>query len=167
MIIFKCHGPANEFAEIKIQALHSTQVGAVSFNANDDQFAISLLTHCRCDAGGYFNLLAGTKPLYVEQWLDYLQEQGVIHHYQQQAIPFEPEAYAERLKLNDEQTDHLLSLLYQVGGFNKLQVSRFLKQRRNLSSMSTRYSKEDLARYLKLGEAINFILQLKKSTPPN
>ncbi|MCE2572437.1 hypothetical protein [Motilimonas eburnea] len=164
MIIFKCHGPANEFAQIQIQALHATQVGAVSFNANDDQFAVSLLSHCRSDSGGHFNMLAGTKPLYVEQWLDYLQEQGVIHHYQQQTIPFEPTTYAEQLKLDDEQAEHLLNLVYAVGGFNKLQVSRFLKQRRNLSSMSTRYSKEDLARYLKLGETINFILQLKKAT---
>ncbi len=163
MIIFKCYGSNSEFAEIKIQALHSTQVGTVSFKANDDHFAISLLTKCRSDTGGYFNLLAGTKPLFVEQWLDYLQEQGVIHHYQQQTIPFEPETYSELLKLDDQQAEQLLTLLYEVGGFNKLQVSRFLKQRRNLSSMATRYSKEDLTRYLKLGEAINFILQLKKA----
>lgn len=164
MFIFECHGKAGEFATIEVLSVHPTQSGSVTFTATDDLFAITLLTQCRSDSGGFFNLLSGTKPLYIEQWLEYLQEQSMISHYRQEAIPFTPERYSEALKINDEQAEHLLSLLYQVGGFNKLQVSRFLKQRKNLSSMATRYSKEDLARYLKLGEAINFILQLKTTS---
>ncbi|MCE0559049.1 MULTISPECIES: hypothetical protein [unclassified Motilimonas] len=161
MHIFECHGNTGQHATITVQSLHPTQLGSVKFSANDDNFAIILLTQCRSDSAGFFNLLAGTKPLYIEQWLDYLKEQNAISHYRQEIVAFEPEQYGEKLCLEDEQAEHLLALLYQVGGFNKLQVSRFIKQRKNLASMATRYSKEDLARYLKLGEAINYILQLK------
>ena len=49
-------------------------VGEVIFSCNDDQLACLLLTGCKSDSSGFFNLLAGCKPLQVEQWLTYLEE---------------------------------------------------------------------------------------------
>ena len=74
MFVFDVTGVAGARAEIRVQALDWGQSGPVTFRCDDDQLAVLLLTDCRCDAVGFFNLLAGCKPLYLEQWLSYLQE---------------------------------------------------------------------------------------------
>lgn len=84
MFVFDVTGAAGEKASIRVQALDWAQAGPVTFQCDDDQLAVVLLSGCRCDAVGFFNLLAGCKPLYIEQWLSYLQESGRIgkwtHH---------------------------------------------------------------------------------------
>lgn len=162
MFIFKCEGFNNEEATIQIASLYWTDEGQVTFSANDDAFACTLLTKCKSDSGGFFNLLAGCKPLFAEQWLEYLQEVKKIKKVTLEQHEYKVEEYPERLKLNDKSASTLLDLLYQIGGFNRLQVSRYLKNRNNITYLSTKYDKRDLQRYQKLGTAINFILSLKK-----
>ena len=70
--------------------------------------------------------------------------------------------YPVKLNLNDESASTLLDMLYKIGGFNRLQVSRYLKNRNNITYLSTKYDKADLQRYQQLGKVINLILKLKK-----
>ncbi len=161
MFIFECQGFKGEKATIKVASLYWTDVGQVSFDCNDDGFALLLLTNCRSDSAGFFNLLAGSKPLWVEQWLEYLEETGELKKLTSKALEYQEEKYPELLQLNDETATQLLDLVYQVGGFNRLQITRYLKNRNNLTYMSTKYSQEDLTRYRQLGETINFIRKLK------
>lgn len=162
MYIFKCEGFNGEEATIKIASLYWTDIGSVSFSANDDKFACILLTGCRSDSGGFFNLLAGVKPLLVEQWLDYLEEKKLVKKIKLEQLDYNPETYPKQLELNDENASELLDMLYKIGQFNRLQVSRYLKHRNNITYLSTKYDKKDLQRYQLLGKVINFIIKLKK-----
>ncbi|MDX2322358.1 MAG: hypothetical protein QNK26_17370 [Moritella sp.] len=162
MFIFKCEGFNQEQATIQVASLLWTESGEVSFKATDDSFACLLLTQCKSDSGGFFNLLAGCKPQLVEQWLEYLEEKKLIKKVTLQQIDYKESDYPIMLAFNDESASTLLDMLYKIGNFNRLQVSRYLKNRNNITYLSTKYDKADLQRYLQLGKAINFILKLKK-----
>lgn len=162
MFIFKCEGFNQEQATIQIASLLWTESGEVTFNANDDSFACLLLTQCRSDSGGFFNLLAGCKPQFIEQWLEYLEEKQLIKKVSLQQIDYKEADYPIKLALDDKTASTLLDMLYKVGNFNRLQISRYLKNRNNITYLSTKYDKTDLQRYQQLGKAINFILKLKK-----
>ncbi|QUM74811.1 hypothetical protein HWV00_00190 [Moritella sp. 24] len=162
MFIFKCEGFNKEQATIQVASLLWTESGEVSFSANDDSFACLLLTQCKSDSGGFFNLLAGCKPLLIEQWLEYLEEKKLIKKIVLQQIDYKESEYPTKLALDDESASTLLNILYKIGNFNRLQVSRYLKNRNNITYLSTKYDKTDLQRYLQLGKAISFILKLKK-----
>ncbi len=162
MFIFKCEGFNQEQATIQVASLLWTESGEVTFNANDDSFACLLLTQCKSDSGGFFNLLSGCKPLYIEQWLEYLEEKQLIKKMSLQQTDYKEVDYPVKLNLNDESASTLLDMLYKIGGFNRLQVSRYLKNRNNITYLSTKYDKADLQRYQQLGKVINLILKLKK-----
>lgn len=162
MFIFKCEGFNKEQATIQVASLLWTESGEVTFNANDDSFACLLLTQCKSDSGGFFNLLAGCKPLYIEQWLEYLEEKQLIKKIVLQQVDYKEADYPIKLGLDDENASTLLDMLYKIGNFNRLQVSRYLKNRNNITYLSTKYDKTDLQRYQQLGKAITFILKLKK-----
>lgn len=162
MFIFKCEGFNQEQATIQVASLLWTESGEVTFNANDDSFACLLLTQCKSDSGGFFNLLSGCKPLYIEQWLEYLEEKQLIKKVLLQQVDYKEADYPIKLGFDDENASTLLDMLYKIGNFNRLQVSRYLKNRNNITYLSTKYDKTDLQRYLQLGKAINFILKLKK-----
>lgn len=83
MFIFDIKSEQGAKAQIHIQALDWVQAGPVALQCNDNALALILLQNSRCDSCGYFNLLAGCKPLYVEQWCvhtadeaDYLKMAG-------------------------------------------------------------------------------------------
>lgn len=163
MFTFSCRGQASGNATIRVHAVDWSLTGDVTFDCDDDELACTLLTRCRCDNAGHFNLLAGCKPLYVEQWLDYLQEQGrildvrvAIQH------PGEPD-YAEVCGLDGETMKELLSLFYRIGGFNRLQITRYMKQRGNASVLSTRYGKEELERFRLLNEVLRLLHRLRRN----
>lgn len=162
MFIFKCEGFNKEQATIQVASLLWTESGEVTFNANDDSFACLLLTQCKSDSGGFFNLLAGCKPLYIEQWLEYLEEKQLIKKIVLQQVDYKEIDYPIKLGFDDENASSLLDMLYKIGNFNRLQVSRYLKNRNNITYLSTKYDKKDLQRYQQLGKAITFILKLKK-----
>ncbi len=162
MFIFKCEGFNQEQATIQVASLLWTESGEVTFSANDDNFACLLLTQCKSDSGGFFNLLAGCKPLLIEQWLEYLEEKQLIKKISLEQVDYKEAEYPLKLTLNDEHASTLLDMLYKIGNFNRLQVSRYLKNRNNITYLSTKYDKTDLQRYQQLGKAINFILRLKK-----
>ena len=162
MFIFKCEGFNQEQATIQVASLLWTESGEVTFKANDDSFACLLLNQCKSDSGGFFNLLAGCKPLFIEQWLEYLEEKQLIKKVSLQLVDYKEADYPVKLGLDDESASTLLDMLYKVGNFNRLQISRYLKNRNNITYLSTKYDKADLQRYLQLGRAINFILKLKK-----
>ena len=162
MFIFKCEGFNQEQATIQVASLLWTESGEVTFKANDDSFACLLLSQCKSDSGGFFNLLAGCKPLFIEQWLEYLEEKQLIKKMSLQQVDYKEADYPIKLGFNDENASTLLDMLYKIGNFNRLQVSRYLKNRNNITYLSTKYDKADLQRYLQLGKAINFILKLKK-----
>lgn len=162
MFIFKCEGFNQEQATIQVASLLWTESGEVTFKANDDSFACLLLNQCKSDSGGFFNLLAGCKPLFIEQWLEYLEEKKLIKKVSLQQVDYKEADYPVKLGLDDESASTLLDMLYKVGNFNRLQISRYLKNRNNITYLSTKYDKADLQRYLQLGRAINFILKLKK-----
>ena len=162
MFIFKCEGFNQEQATIQVASLQWTESGEVTFNANDDSFACLLLSQCKSDSGGFFNLLAGCKPLFIEQWLEYLEEKQLIKKVSLQQVDYKEADYPIKLGFDDESASILLDMLYKVGNFNRLQISRYLKNRNNITYLSTKYDKADLQRYLQLGKAINFILKLKK-----
>ncbi|QFI39523.1 hypothetical protein FR932_17645 [Moritella marina ATCC 15381] len=162
MFIFKCEGFNQEQATIQVASLLWTESGEVTFNANDDSFACLLLTQCKSDSGGFFNLLAGCKPLYIEQWLEYLEEKQLIKKIVLQQVDYKEADYPLKLGFDDENASTLLDMLYKIGNFNRLQVSRYLKNRNNITYLSTKYDKKDLQRYQQLGKAITFILKLKK-----
>ncbi len=162
MFTFSCRGQASGNATIRVHAVDWSLTGDVTFDCDDDELACTLLTRCRCDNAGHFNLLAGCKPLYVEQWLDYLQEQGRIRdvHVAIQH-PGEPD-YAEVCGLDGETMKELLSLFYRIGGFNRLQITRYMKQRGNASVLSTRYGKEELERFRLLNEVLRLLHRLRR-----
>lgn len=163
MFIFKVQDAQGNKAEIRVQALDWSEQGAVSFSCNSDALAITLLTDCR-SGQGFFELLAGTKPMYIEQWLEYLQELEKIKQVEVAIYsPLEP-GYAQLCGLDSEQLKTLLDLVYQVGGFNRLQIMRYLKHRHSPTTMSTRYNPEELQRYRYLGELINQLIRLKAPT---
>lgn len=161
MFIFKCEGFNNEHATIQVTSLLWTEPGEISFSANDDSFACLLLTQCKSDSSGFFNLLAGCKPLLVEQWLEYLVEKQLVKKISVQQADYKESEYPTKLAFDDESASTLLDILYKIGNFNRLQVSRYLKNRNNVTYLSTKYDKKDLQRYQQLGKAINFILKLK------
>ncbi|QUM82730.1 hypothetical protein HWV01_22080 [Moritella sp. 5] len=162
MFIFKCEGFNQEQATIQVTSLLWTESGEVTFSATDDNFACLLLTQCKSDSGGFFNLLAGCKPLLVEQWLEYLEEKQLIKKVSLEQVDYKETEYPLKLAFDDEHASTLLDMLYKIGNFNRLQVSRYLKNRNNITYLSTKYDKTDLQRYQQLGKAINFILRLKK-----
>ncbi|PJG57865.1 hypothetical protein [Aeromonas cavernicola] len=161
MFLFEATGIAGGSARLLVQALDWGQGGPVSFQCDDDTLAVILLSGCRCDAVGFFNLLAGCKPLYIEQWLSYLAETGRIAtwHYQIES-PSQPD-YLTRAGLADDELNLLLGKIYQVAGFNRLQLNRYLKNRTNPTSLATRYDQKELERYRQLNEVILTLLRLR------
>ncbi len=162
MFIFHCTGTNGSEARIAIQALDWTQQGEVRFSCNDDELACLLLQGCRSDTGGHFNLLAGCKPVYVEQWLHYLEEGGKLKQVSCQVLQAGEADYARRALPEDGELQELLELIYQVGGFNRLQITRYLKLRQKPSALATRYSKPELERYRLLNEVICRLMRLKR-----
>ena len=137
------------------------QSGPVTFRCDDDQLAVLLLTDCRCDAVGFFNLLAGCKPLYLEQWLSYLQETYRIAKQSCQLESPAQEDYLAKAGLEHEELNALLGQVYQVAGFNRLQINRYLKNRHNPTTLATRYDQKELERYRQLNDIILTLLKLK------
>ena len=162
MFTFTCRGQKLGEATIRVHAVDWTLTGHVTFDCDDDELACTLLTRCRSDGAGHFNLLAGCKPLYVEQWLEYLQEQALIRDVRVSILhPGEP-GYADKYGLPGEEMENLLSLFYRIGGFNRLQITRYMKQRGNASVLSTRYGKEELERFRLLNEVLRLLHRLKR-----
>lgn len=161
MFIFACEGPRGERAEVRVRSVDWSLPGSVEFQCDDDAFACLLLTGCRSDSGGFFNLLAGCKPLYVEQWLNYLQEQGRIGRLSLKIHQPGDASYAQQLGLDGADLEELLALIYQVGGFNRLQIARYLKQRHNPALLATKYSQSELERYRLLNQVIRLLMRLK------
>ncbi len=128
MFLFDVAGATGGRASIRIQALDWAQSGPVIFQCDDDALAVVLLSGCRCDSVGFFNLLAGCKPLYVEQWLAYLQESGRIGKWSFQTESPADSHYLARAGLDNEELNTLLAQVYQVAGFNRLQINRYLKK---------------------------------------
>lgn len=77
MFRFHCEGLNGEQVDISVLAVDCHRE-IPSSPAMTIVCLFALLSGCRSDSGGFFNLLAGTKPMYVEQWLEYLQEQQKI-----------------------------------------------------------------------------------------
>lgn len=164
MFIFKVRGLQGGLAEIRLQALDWGEQGATTFICDSDRLAVILLSECR-SGQGFFELLSGTKPMYVEQWLEYLQEAGSIAETEVHIYSPLDADYGALCGLNSEQIKELLELVYQIGGFNRLQIMRYLKHRHSPASMSTRYNPDELKRYRYLGELINQLIRLKSSGP--
>ena len=162
MFVFDITGVEREPAEIRVQALDWGQTGPVTFSCDDDKLAVLLLTDCRCDAVGFFNLLAGSKPLYVEQWLSYLQETGRIARQSSQLESPAQTDYLARAGFEHEELNALLGQIYQVAGFNRLQINRYLKNRHNPTTLATRYDQKELERYRQLNDIILTLLKLKR-----
>lgn len=148
-------------ARIRVQALDWAQSGPVTFDCNDDGLALRLLTDCRCDAVGYFNLLSGTKPLYLDQWLSYLRESGVLARVELQHPAPDGPAYLLQRGIEDEELATLLANIYKVAGFSRLQINRYLKHRGNPALLATRYDQEELERYRLLNEVLRTLLRHK------
>ncbi|SIQ21890.1 hypothetical protein SAMN05880558_102350 [Aeromonas sp. RU39B] len=161
MFQFDAIAPSGAKARLRVQALDWSQSGPVSFECNDDVFALTLLTGCRCDAVGYFNLLAGCKPLYLEQWLEYLAESGHIAQLDQHYLHPDQSDYLAGFGPADEQLSDLLANIYKVAGFNRLQINRYLKHRNNPAMLATRYDADQLARYRLLNDVILTLLKRK------
>lgn len=161
LFIFHCEGFEGESADIKILSVDWSLTGDVHFSCNDDQLACHLLTNPRSDSAGFFNLLAGTKPMYVEQWLDYLQEQKKIRQVQVKIMLPDDPAYHSELHLTTEQAQQLLPMIFKVGGFNRLQLNRYLKQRNNPATLSTRYGKDELERYRTINDIIRLLNKIR------
>lgn len=161
MFVFEVSGRAGARAELRVQALDWGQSGPVSFHCDSDELALVLLTGCRCDAVGYFDLLAGCKPLHLEQWLAYLQEANHIDRQSCQVVNPAEEGYLARAGLGDEEFNDLLGQICRVAGFNRLQLNRYLKHRHNPTRLATRYDQKDLERYRQLNEIILTLLKLK------
>ena len=162
MFRFHCEGFHGEQADVAVLAVDWSVQGEVSFSCNDDQLACLLLSGCRSDSGGFFNLLAGTKPMYVEQWLEYLQEQQKIKQVSVKISLPDDEKYSEAMGLDEENIQQLLPLIFKVGGFNRLQLNRYLKQRNNPSTLSTRYGQAELQRYRLLNDIIRLLNKLRR-----
>lgn len=163
MFIFKVQGTEGGQAEIRIQALDWSEQGSTTFSCDTDELAVLLLNQCR-SGSGFFDLLAGTRPMYVEQWLEYLQEAKHLSKVELSIHSPLDEGYGQLCGLNSEQIQTLLNLVYQVGGFNRLQIMRYLKHRHSPATMSTHYNAEELTRYRYLGQLINQLIRFK--TPP-
>lgn len=161
MFVFDVTGATGEKASIRVQALDWAQAGPVTFQCDDDQLAVVLLSGCRCDAVGFFNLLAGCKPLYIEQWLSYLQESGRIGKWNHQTESPADGEYLARAGLEHDELNTLLGQVYQVAGFNRLQINRYLKNRHNPTTLATRYDQKELERYRQLNDIILTLLKLK------
>lgn len=161
MFLFDVTGIEGGRASIRIQALDWTQTGPVTFQCDDDQLALVLLSDCRCDAVGFFTLLSGCKPLHLEQWLSYLQESGRIGKWSHQIESPADDDYLARVGLPSEELNALLGQVYHVAGFNRLQINRYLKHRHNPSSLATRYDQKELERYRQLNDIILTLLKLK------
>ena len=98
----------------------------------------------------------------VEQWLEYLKEKGQIREVKVViSQPGDGSAYVQSLGLQGEQVEQLLALIYRIGGFNRLQITRYLKQRSNPALLATRYAKEELERFKLLNEIIRLLNRLK------
>ena len=162
MFRFHCEGLNGEQADISVLAVDWSIQGDTQFSCNDDQFACLLLSGCRSDSGGFFNLLAGTKPMYVEQWLEYLQEQQKIKQVRVKISLPDDANYNEALGLDEENIQQLLPLILKVGGFNRLQLNRYLKQRSNPATLSTRYGPAELQRYRILNDIIRLLNKLRR-----
>lgn len=162
MFRFHCEGFNGERADVSVLAVDWSIPGDVTFSCNDDTFACLLLSGCKSDSGGFFNLLAGTKPMYVEQWLEYLQEQQKIRQVSLKITLPDDEAYNEALGLTEEKIQQLLPLIFKVGGFNRLQLNRYLKQRSNPATLSTRYGPAELQRYRILNDIIRLLNRLRR-----
>ena len=164
VFIFKVQGANGGNAEIRIQALDWSEQGETTFSCDTDSLAVLLLTECR-SGKGHFDLMAGTKPMYVEQWLEYLQEAKLLS--QGEVVIHSPleAGYEEICGLDSEQVKTLLNLVYEVGGFNRLQIMRYLRHRHSPATMSTHYNSEELTRYRHLGQLINQLIRLKTVTP--
>ncbi len=139
--------------------------GEVSFSCNDDALACTLLTRCRSDSGGHFNLLAGCKPLQVEQWLEYLHERHEIESMEVHILHPAQQDYASQNGLEGESVQALLGLFYRIGGFNRLQITRYMKQRDNPAILSTRYSKDELERFRLLNDVLRLLSRLRSPAP--
>lgn len=161
MFHFHCEGFNSERADVSVLAVDWSIPGDVTFSCNDDKFACLLLSGCKSDSGGFFNLLAGTKPMYVEQWLEYLQEQEKIRQVSLKITLPDDEKYSEALGLTEENIQQLLPLIFKVGGFNRLQLNRYLKQRGNPATLSTRYGPAELQRYRILNDIIRLLNKLR------
>ncbi|MFQ2603602.1 hypothetical protein ACK30G_12110 [Aeromonas caviae] len=163
MFVFDVTTKAGAQGRIQVQALDWSQSGPVSFLCDSDELALVLLSGCRSDAVGYFNLLGGCKPLYVEQWLTYLQERGQLEKVTaRQESPSQPD-YLTRAGLADDELNALLGQIYKVAGFNRLQINRYLKHRHNPTMLATRYDQKELERYRQLNDIILTLLKLKLS----
>ena len=163
MFVFDVTTRAGAQAQIRVQALDWGQSGPVSFQCDSDELALVLLTGCRCDAVGYFNLLGGCKPLYVEQWLAYLQERG---HLDKQSCRLESPSqddYLARARLAADEIHALLGPGYKVAAVHRLQINRDLKHRHNPTMLATRYDQKELERYRQLNDIILTLLKLKRS----
>jgi hypothetical protein len=53
-------------------------------------------------------------------------------------------------------------MIFKVGGFNRLQLNRYLKQRSNPSTLSTRYGQAELQRYRLLNDIICLLNKLRR-----
>lgn len=162
MFKFTCVGSDGGQAAISIDAVDWSLSGEVTFACDRDELACTLLTNCRSDSSGFFNLLAGCKPLQVEQWLEYLSEKGKIREVNIAiSQPADDRAYIQSFGLNSDHVEQLLTLIYRIGGFNRLQISRYLKQRSNPALLATRYAKEELERFKLLNDIIRLLNRLK------
>ena len=162
MFRFYCNGLNCEQAEISVLSVDWSIQGDVKFSCNDDEFACLLLSGCRSDSGGFFNLLAGTKPVYIEQWLEYLEEQQKIRHVSVKINLPDDQEYNEALGFSEENIQQLLPMIFKVGGFNKLQINRYLKQLSNPATLSTRYGPAELQRYRILNDIIRLLNKLRR-----
>ncbi len=158
---FTCVDIEGGQAAITIDAVDWSLSGAVTFACDRDELACLLLTNCRSDSSGFFNLLAGCKPLQVEQWLEYLSEKGKIREVKVTISQPGDDACTPALGLQGEQVEQLLTLIYRIGGFNRLQITRYLKQRSNPALLATRYAKEELERFRLLNDIIRLLNRLK------
>lgn len=157
MFNFHCLGPNKERADFNVHALLPSDIGEVEFSCDNDTFAIQLLSKARCDAVGHFTILSGCKALHLEQWLEYLHESTKIQKISMTYYSDEEwQLKQKRLVMDDSELQEtklaIFDLLYKVGGFDKLKIARFLKNRHNLSLLATRYDKADLERYKQLNQ---------------
>jgi len=159
---FHCEGFNGEQADISVLAVDWSIQGEVSFSCNDDKLACLLLSNCRSDSAGFFNLLAGTKPMYVEQWLDYLHEQQQIKQVNVSITLPDSLEYSQEMGFKEEDIQQLLPMIFKVGGFNRLQLNRYLKQRNNPATLSTRYGPAELQRYRQLNDIIRLLNKLRR-----
>lgn len=164
MFLFQCRSKTGAEALIRVSSVDWALSGDVTFSCNDDELACCLLTRCRSDSSGHFNLLAGCKPSQVEQWLEYLQERGDVCELSLRILTPGDANYPAVAGLDSEETQSLLDLFYRIGKFNRLQITRYMKQRGNAALLSTSYGKEELERYRLLNDVIRILSRLRRSS---